>query len=114
MRACKITDNMAIAAAHSLASYAEKRGITPEDIVPKMDEADVFAYEAADVAMQAIADGVAGIKLSRKEVFEKVKTEINSTRALCHNLMEGGFISSPPAELINKALESTITQFNRK
>jgi len=105
---------MAIAAAHSLASYAEKRGITPEDIVPKMDEADVFAYEAADVAMQAIADGVAGIKLSRKEVFEKVKTEINSTRALCHNLMEGGFISSPPAELINKALESTITQFNRK
>ncbi|HMA62799.1 MAG TPA: NADP-dependent malic enzyme, partial [bacterium] len=56
VRSRKITDNMAIAAAHSLADYAEKRGIGPDNIVPTMDEADVFPHEAADVAMQAIED----------------------------------------------------------
>jgi len=61
VRSKKITDNMAIAAAHSLADYAERRGINPENIVPTMDEADVFPVESADVAMQAIADGVARI-----------------------------------------------------
>jgi len=43
---------MAIAAAHSLAQYAFHRGITTEDIIPNMEEAAVFPYEAADVAMQ--------------------------------------------------------------
>ena len=42
VRAKKITDNMAIAAAHSLANYAEKRGIHPDNIVPNMEEAGVF------------------------------------------------------------------------
>jgi len=113
VRASKITDNMAIAAAHSLAAYAEKRGINPDDIVPKMDEPDVFAYEAADVAMQAIADGIAKIRLSRNEVFDKVKAEICQTRALCHNMMESGFIGAPPTELIDAALNSTISKFGK-
>jgi malate dehydrogenase (oxaloacetate-decarboxylating) len=56
VRAKKVTDEMAIAAAHSLANYAEQRGIHPEDIVPNMEEAAVFPHEAADVAMQAIKD----------------------------------------------------------
>ncbi len=42
MQASKITDTMAIATAHSLAEYAEKRGPNPENIVPQMDEEDVF------------------------------------------------------------------------
>ena len=33
---------MAIAAARSLAETAEKRGIAPDDIIPKMDEEGVF------------------------------------------------------------------------
>lgn len=113
VRATKITDKMAIAAAHSLAAYAEKRGINPDDIVPKMDETDVFAYLAADVAMQAIADGVAREALSYKEVFNKAKTEIDATRKLCHKMMDDGFISAPPMHLIEAALNDTRKQFGK-
>jgi malate dehydrogenase (oxaloacetate-decarboxylating) len=59
VRARKITDEMAIAAAHAVANFAEKRGINPDYIMPTMEETEVFAREAADVAVQAIKDGVA-------------------------------------------------------
>ena len=113
VRACKITDQMAIAAAHSLASYAEKRGITPDNIVPKMDEPDVFAQEAADVAKQAIMDGVAREILSHAEVFSLAKAGIDASRRLCHRLMEEGFIGAPPIDLIQQAWQQTKAQFGR-
>jgi len=113
VRASKITDNMAIAAAHSLASFAERRGINPDDIAPKMDEEDVFAYVAADVAMQAIADGVAKNMLSKEEVFRIAKADIDATRALCHKMMDDGYISAPPAELIEAALQHTLAKFGK-
>jgi len=110
VRARKITDSMAIAAAHSLADYAEKRGIHPEDIVPNMEEASVFPHEAADVAMQAIKDGVARVQLTWEEAFQKAKKDIEYSRSLTHTLTEKGFIASPPAEMIKKALEYAIEQ----
>ncbi len=64
VRARKVTDEMAIAAAHSVADFAaKKKGINPDYIMPTMDETEVFAQEAADVAMQAIKDGVARVKV---------------------------------------------------
>ncbi|HLP58702.1 MAG TPA: NADP-dependent malic enzyme, partial [Candidatus Deferrimicrobium sp.] len=43
VRARKITDEMAIAAAYSMANFAEKKGIHPDHIMPTMDETGVFA-----------------------------------------------------------------------
>ena len=80
VRARKITDTMAIAAAHSLADYAEKRGIHVNNIVPNMEEASVFPQEAADVAMQAIKDGVARINITWEEAFQKA-TEMGQKEA---------------------------------
>ena len=54
MRAHKITDGMAITCAHSIADYSEKKGIDPEHIVVNMEDTDVFAVEAADVAMKIV------------------------------------------------------------
>jgi len=54
---------MAIRCAHSIAEFSEKRGITPDNIIATMEETDVFAQEAADVAMQAIKEGVARVNL---------------------------------------------------
>jgi len=34
-----------------------------------MNETGFFPYEAADVAMQAIKDGVARVKMTREEAF---------------------------------------------
>jgi len=110
VRARKITDNMAIAAAHSLAEYAEKRGIHPDDIVPNMEEAAVFPYEAADVAMQAIKDGVARITMTREEAFQKAKKDIEHARCLTRSLMDKGFIDMPPASMIHDALSYAIKQ----
>ena len=113
VRARKITDEMAITAAHSLADFAEKRGIHVEDIVPNMEEDSVFPHESADVAMQAIKDGVARIQLSRGEAFEIARRDIETSRNLTKLLMDKGYIEKPPLEMIKKSLDWAIAQVKR-
>ena len=108
VRARKITDNMAIAAAHSISEFAQKKGIDPDNIVPTMDETDVFKEEAAAVAMQAIKDGVARITLSWDEVYQKASQDINHAREITKSMMAQGFIKSPPEEMLQEALDWTI------
>ncbi len=110
VKAHKITDTMAIRAARSLAAFAEQRGIHPEDIVPNMEEASVFPHESADVAMQAMADGVARIHMTREEAFEKARRDIEHARSMTRFLQDNGFIEKPPAEMVTKALEWAIEQ----
>lgn len=114
VRASKITDNMAIAAAHSLANYAEKRGINSEDIVPTMDEADVFPVEAADVAMQAIKDGVARKTVTWDEAYQIAKRDIDYSRAMTKSLCDNGFVADPPTEMLEEALVYTVKQIEGK
>jgi len=114
VRASKITDSMAIAAAHSLANYAEKRGINIENIVPTMDEADVFPVEAADVAMQAIKDGVARTKMTWDEAYQMAKKDIEYSRSMAKSLHDNGFISDPPVEMLEDALNWTVKQIEGK
>lgn len=110
VKAKKITDNMAIAAAHSLASYGERRGIHPENIVPNMNEAGVFPEEAADVAMQAIKDGVARINISREEAYRLAEKDITEARAMTQMLVDQGFIKQPPQNLLQEAIDWAIQQ----
>ncbi len=108
VRARKITDNMAIAAAESIAKFSEKRGINPEDIIAKMSESDVFPYEAADVAMQAIKDGVARKEMTWQEAYDLAKKDIEHARKTTHFLVDHGLIAQPPLELIHEALNAAI------
>jgi malate dehydrogenase (oxaloacetate-decarboxylating) len=110
VKASKITDKMAIAAAHSIATTAEKRGIDPENIVPLMSEWELFPAEARDVAMQAIQDGVARVKLSAEEVFRRAEHDIKESRDLVQHLMDIDFIKKPPMELLEGALQRAIAQ----
>jgi len=110
VRAKKITDEMAIAAAHSLANFAEKRGINPEDIISKMDETDVFVEEASDVAMQAIKDGVARISISREEAHTIARNDITYARTMTHKLVDQGFIKAPSQEMLQQVLNWVISQ----
>jgi len=114
VRASKITDAMAIAAAHSLANYAEKRGINIDNIVPTMDEADVFPVEAADVAMQAIKDGVARTKITWEEAYQMAKKDIEYSRSMAKSLHDNGFIADPPVEMLEDALNWTVKQIESK
>jgi malate dehydrogenase (oxaloacetate-decarboxylating) len=109
VRAKKITDNMAIAAAHSLANYAEKHGtLSPEYIIPTMDEAQVFPQESADVAMQAIKDGVARVPMSFDQAFSIAKKDIEYSRNLTQKLIETGFIESPSENMIQTAIDFAV------
>ncbi len=111
VRARKITDNMAIAAAKSLARFAEEEGalpLGPEYITATMEEPGVFPYEAADVAMQAIKDGVARVTMTREEVYKKAEEDITYSRSLTDSLIHNGFIKQPTEELIQDALDFAI------
>ncbi|GHV95475.1 malate dehydrogenase [Spirochaetia bacterium] len=108
VRAKKITDGMAIRCAHSIADFSEKRGITPDNIIATMEETEVFAQEAADVAQQAIKEGVARIKLSWEEVYNRAKEDISAARALVEDMKKMGHIKDVPAELMETALARAI------
>lgn len=113
VRAQKITDNMAIAAADSLANFAEKSGIHSEKIIPSMEETEVFPIVAADVAMQAIKDGVARKGLTWDEAHEIAKRDIDYSRSLIHSMQDDGYIKNPPQEILQEALEYTIKEVNK-
>jgi len=108
VRARKITDNMAIAAAEAIARFSEKRGIHSEDIVAKMDEHEVFTYEAADVAMQAIKDGVARKEMTWQEAYDKASADITHARATTKALIESNSIAEPPQEMLDEAMQAAI------
>lgn len=108
IRATKITDNMAVAAARSLANFAGRKGLSPDYIIPTMDEADVFPEEAADVAMQAIKDGVARLQKTREQVLEEARSDIMKARNLVQKLMDDGDIAQPPMDLIEEAVKTAV------
>jgi malate dehydrogenase (oxaloacetate-decarboxylating) len=108
VRARKITDGMAIRCAHSIAEFSERRGISPDNIIVTMEETDVFAQEAADVAEQAIREGVARISLSWDEVYNRAKADIGAARAVTEDMKRLGHIKEPPAELLEAALAKAI------
>ena len=108
VRAKKITDGMAIRCAHSIAEFSKKRGVTPENIIATMQETEVFAVEAADVALKAIQEGVARIKLSWDEVYQRAKQDIEASRVLADDMMKLGHIKEPPMAMLEKALAEAI------
>lgn len=110
VRAKKITDGMAIRCAHSIADFAEKRGIHPDNIIATMEETEVFAVEAADVAMQAIAEGVARLNMSWDDVYQKAKADIAAARGLVADMQRLGHIQEPPQELLEQALRAAIEE----
>ncbi len=109
VRARKITDEMAIAAAYAIADYAEKQGINPDYIMPTMEETEVFAVEAAAVAMQAIKEGVARVERTWEEVYETTLEDVKQARATIELMQDKGFIKAPGLELLREARDLAIT-----
>jgi malate dehydrogenase (oxaloacetate-decarboxylating) len=110
VRARKITDEMAIAASYSIASFAEKKGINPDCIMPLMDETEVFAHVAADVAMEAIKSGVARIELTREHVYSRTLHDILESRKHMDLLMDNDLIKKPDLAIIESALAKAIAE----
>jgi malate dehydrogenase (oxaloacetate-decarboxylating) len=98
VRAKTVTDDMCIAAAQELAKFAEERGMHEEDILPRMEEWEVFPREAVACALKSIEQGVARIKPSRKELYERATAIIQNARESVKQLMKQGLIKPPPPE----------------
>lgn len=110
VRARKITDGMAIRCAHSIAEFSEKRGINNENIIANMDETEVFAVEAADVAVQAIKEGVARLNLSWEEVYSQAKADIAAARSLVDDMRKSGHIKDFPPDLLEAAFKAAMEE----
>ncbi len=96
VRATTITDEMCLAAAAELAQCAEDRGISDDDIAPRMDEWEVFPREAVAVGMKAQEQGLARIRMSREELYDQASRTIRSARDMAEVLMREGIIAMPP------------------
>ncbi|MDH7564756.1 MAG: NADP-dependent malic enzyme [Candidatus Bathyarchaeota archaeon] len=107
VRAKTVTDDMCIAAAQELAKFAEERGMHEEDILPRMEEWEVYPREAVACALKSIDQGVARIKPSRQELYEKAKAIIQNARECTKLLMKHGQIKPAPPE--EKLLKQHVT-----
>ncbi len=98
VKAKTITDDMCIAAATELANFAEERGMSEKNILPRMDEWEVFPREAVACALKSIEQGVARVKLTRQELYERASAIIKNARESTELLMKHGLIKQPPSE----------------
>jgi malate dehydrogenase (oxaloacetate-decarboxylating) len=98
VRAKAISDEMCIAAAEEIASVAEEEGLDADKIIPSMSEWELFPREAAAVGVEAVKQGLARIKLSRKMLHEKANEIITHARKSTELLMRRGFIKDFPTK----------------
>lgn len=108
VKARKITDEMAIAAARSIATFSEKRGIHVDNIIANMNETEVFPHEAADVAMQAIKDGVARKTITWQEAYDQAYADIMHSHKISQTLQQNQLIAEPPQHILQESLETAI------
>jgi len=97
VRAKTITDQMCLAAATELARLAESKGISAKNIIPTMDDWEVFPREAAAVGEKAIEQGITRIKPSREQIYTNARSIIKRAREETKFLMRGGFIQDFPS-----------------
>ncbi|MDR2178180.1 MAG: NADP-dependent malic enzyme [Treponema sp.] len=110
VRAKKISDTMAIRCAHSIAEFSEGRGISPDDIIAAIGETGVFAREAADVAAQAAAEGLARLDRGWDDVYRQTAADIRAARSFTEDMKKLGYIREPPPDLLNQVLRQTLAE----
>jgi malate dehydrogenase (oxaloacetate-decarboxylating) len=98
VQASTITDEMCITAAYTIADLGAESGIDPENLLPNMDNVEVFVRQAVNVGLKAIELGIARKILSEEELRAKAEEAIYKSRNIAKSLMEQGFIAEPPAE----------------
>jgi malate dehydrogenase (oxaloacetate-decarboxylating) len=96
VKAKTISDTMCVAAVMEIARTAEDNGLNENYVVPTMDEWEVFPREAAAVGIAAINEGVARVKATRQELYEKAEAIIGRARKQTKMLMKTGFIRPRP------------------
>jgi malate dehydrogenase (oxaloacetate-decarboxylating) len=88
IRAKTITDTMVLHAAWALASYVPEEKLTPDYIIPTMQEWEVYVHVAAAVAEKASEEGVARRPMTYEEELVNARNVIERARKVLISLMD--------------------------
>jgi malate dehydrogenase (oxaloacetate-decarboxylating) len=88
---------MCFAAAEALANQIGDK-LDADNILPTMDDWEVFPREAAAVGIKAIEQGLARIELSYDELFNHALKVIKRSRDLTRTMMELNYIEEAPID----------------
>ena len=97
-RARSIPDELVLAAARELAAHAKERGLTPEHLLPTMDESRVFPHVAAAVATEAVRLGIARQRHTNEEFLLRAEELMRRPHRLARELTRAGLIPPMPDE----------------
>ncbi|MBO3767817.1 MAG: malate dehydrogenase, partial [Candidatus Brockarchaeota archaeon] len=89
----KITNELCIEGAKSLANYAEKEGINENRILPSMSDFKAYIEVAYSVALKAIELDLARKKYTRKDLYDEISSVIVYQRVLMETLIKSGLIN---------------------
>ena len=95
VRARTITDEMCFAAAKALADHIGSN-LSENQILPTMDDWEIFPREAAAVAVKAQEQGLARLTISYEDEFKQAMDIISRSRNLTQMMMKDGFIAQAP------------------
>ncbi|NLM45353.1 MAG: NADP-dependent malic enzyme [Firmicutes bacterium] len=98
VQASTITDEMCVTAAYTIADLGVEIGMGPDNLLPTMDNVEVFIRQAVDVGMKAIELGIAKKVMTKAELRAKAEAAIYRARNVTKMLMEQNFIPAPPEE----------------
>ena len=88
IRAKTITDTMVLHAAWALANYVPEEKLTPDYIIPTMQEWEVYVHVAAAVAEKASEEGVARRPMTYEEELVNARNVIERGRKVLISLMD--------------------------
>ncbi|MDD4614971.1 MAG: malate dehydrogenase [Caldisericia bacterium] len=114
VRAKKITDQMAIAAAKAIAEYSRKKGIHSEQVICKMDDMEVYPYQAAEVATEAVQSGISRIQKTWQDVYDEALADIRTVRSMMEEMMKSGWIQQIPQSILQDSLQWAIDELHRQ
>jgi malate dehydrogenase (oxaloacetate-decarboxylating) len=107
-RARSVSDGMAIACAREIADYAARRGLSPDAIMPTMEDTELFAIEAGAVAERAAQEGLARRAMPRDEASALARADIEASRASYRALVESGCVRPPSQDALRRALDGAL------
>jgi malate dehydrogenase (oxaloacetate-decarboxylating) len=96
IRAKTITDTMVLHAAWALANYVPEEKLTPDYIIPTMQEWEVYVHVAAAVAEKASEEGVARRPMTYEEELVNARNVIERARKVLISLMDSKLIKPFP------------------
>ena len=97
-RARSVPESLVVVATRELAAHARDRGLTPDHILPTMEETDFFPHVAAASAEAAVRLGLARRKQSRAEFYERARTIMQHAVRLTNQLRDTGLTVPMPDE----------------